>query len=91
MALHGRFKYHKMYQEITKINYCDIKKISNFNIIDKDNKDNEKDNYTFIIQYKDELMMTKINLNKYQLKFFLSLLKIHKVKCNVDFIKNVLI
>ncbi len=81
--LQQRFKYHKMYLTISKIKYIDIKEITKFEIINKDNTDNEKENYTFFINYKDDLMVTKIKLNKYQLKFFLSLLKIHKVKCNV--------
>jgi hypothetical protein len=86
--LQTRFKYHKMYREISQLKYYDIKEITNFEIIDKDNKNNEEYNYSFIINYKDELMMTKIKLNKFQLKFFLSMLKINKVKCNVDKLKE---
>jgi hypothetical protein len=89
--LQQRFKYHKMYLTISKIKYIDIKEITKFEILDKENTDNEKNNYKFLINYNDDLMMSKIYINKYQLRFFLSMMKIHKVKCNVDFIKQALI
>jgi hypothetical protein len=88
--LQNRFRYHKMYREISKLKYTDIKDISNFEILDKENTDAEKINYKFMINYNDELMMTKLNVNKIQLKFFLSLLKINKVKCDVNKLKEVL-
>ena len=86
--LQSRFKYHKMYHSILKIKYTEIKEITNFEILDKENTDNEIENYILLIHYKDDLMMTKIKLNKYQLRFFLSMMKIHKVKCNVDKLKE---
>lgn len=88
--LQNRFRYHKMYREISKLKYTDIKDISSFEILDKENTDAEKINYKFMINYNDELMMTKLNVNKLQLKFFLSLLKINKVKCDVNKLKEVL-
>lgn len=89
--LQSRFKYHKMYREISQIKYNNIKEIANFQIINKDNTDNEIENYSFLINYKDELMMTKLKLNKFQLKFFLRMLKINKVKCNVDLLKKAIV
>ncbi len=86
--LQHRFKYHKMYREISKIKFTDIKEITNFEILDKKNTDNEKNNYKFLINYNDDLMMSKIYINKIQLKFFLSMIKINKVKCNVNELKE---
>jgi hypothetical protein len=86
--LQQRFKYHKMYREISKMKYTDIKEIASFEILDKENTDNEKINYKFLINYNDNVMMTKVNINKIQLKFFLSMIKINKVKCNVDKLKE---
>jgi hypothetical protein len=43
-------------------------------ILDKEITDAEKINYNFMINYNNELMMTKININKIQLQFFLSIL-----------------
>jgi hypothetical protein len=88
--LQNRFKYHKMYLIISKFKYIDIKEITNFEIIDKENTDNEKINYKFLINYNDDLMMAKVSINKIQLKLFLSMIKIHKVKCNVDILKQAL-
>ena len=89
--LQSRFKYHKMYREISQIKYNNIKEIANFQIINNDNKNDEIENYSFLINYKDELMMTKLKLNKFQLKFFLRMLKINKVKCNVDLLEKAIV
>ena len=86
--LQNRFRYHKMYREISKLKFTDIKEITNFEILDKENTDNEKINYIFLIHYNDELLLAKVSINKIQLKFFLSMIKIHKVKCNVDKLKE---
>jgi hypothetical protein len=88
--LQNRFKYHKMYLIISKFKYIDIKEITNFEIIDKENTDNEKINYKFLINYNDDLMMAKVSINKIQLKLFLSMIKINKVKCNVNELKQAL-
>ena len=86
--LQNRFRYHKMYREISKLKFSDIKEITDFEIFDKENTDNEKNNYIFLIHYNNDLMMSKVNINKIQLKFFLSMIKINKVKCNVDKLKE---
>ncbi len=86
--LQARVKYHKMYRMISKLKFTDIKEITNVEILDKENNDNEKINYIFLIHYNDELLLAKVNINKIQLKFFLSMIKIHKVKCNVDKLKE---
>ena len=88
--LQARFKYHKMYRMILKLKFTDIKEITNFEILDKENTDNEKNNYIFLIHYNDELLLAKVSMNKIQLKFFLSMIKIHKVKCNVNELKQAL-
>ena len=88
--LQARFKYHKMYHMILKLKFTDITEITNFEILDKENTDIEKNNYIFLMHYKDDLLLAKVSMNKIQLKFFLSMIKIHKVKCNVDKLKEVL-
>ena len=89
--LQNRFRYHKMYREISKLKFSDIKEITNFEILDKNNTDNEKNNYIFLIHYNNDLMMSKVNINKIQLKFFLSMIKINKVKCNVDLLEKAIV
>jgi len=86
--LQSRVKYHKMYYSLVKIKYDNINKITNFQIINKENKDDENINYTFIINYNDDIPASYLKLNKFQLKFFLSMIKINKVKYDVDFIEN---
>jgi hypothetical protein len=82
--LQKRFLVNQMYYELSTIKYCDIMTITKFKIIDKNNKDDEFKNYPIIISYTDDIMTTYMKLNKFQLKFFLSMMKKNKVKCTVE-------